>query len=66
MFIACLLAPATVTADGIALTNGASSQDDVGALLGPIRLHLVRWEGKWDKKNRGSSGFCPGVDLPKI
>ena len=39
--------------------------DDVGALFGPIRIELVRRDRKWDKKNRSSSGLCPGVDLPQ-
>jgi hypothetical protein len=66
MLIVRLLAASSVTGDRIALTNGTSSQDDAGALLGPIRIELVRWDRKWDKKNRSSSGLCPGVDLPKI
>jgi hypothetical protein len=61
-----LLAASSVTGDRIALTNGTSSQDDVGAVFGPIRIELVRWSRKWDKKNRGSAGLCSGVDLPKI
>jgi hypothetical protein len=61
-----LLAASSVTGDRIALTNGTSSQDNVGALFGPIRIELVRRDRKWDKKNRSSSGLCPGVDLPKI
>jgi hypothetical protein len=59
-----LLAASSVTSDRIALTNRTSSQDDAGALFGPIRIELVRCDRKWDKKNRGSLGLCPGVDLP--
>ncbi len=66
MLIVRLLAASSVAGDRIALTNRASPQDDVGALFGPIRLQLVRRGRKWDKKNRSSSGLCPGVDLPKI
>ena len=66
MRIVRLLAASSVTGDRIALTHGTSPQDDVGALFGPIRIELVRWGRKWDKKNRSSSGLCPGVDLPKI
>jgi hypothetical protein len=65
MLIVRLLAASSVAGDRIALTNGASPQDDVGALFGPIRLRLVRRDRKWDKKNRGSLGLCPGVDLPR-
>jgi hypothetical protein len=66
VLIVRLLAASSVTGDRIALTNGTSPQDDVGALFGPIGLQLVRRDRKWDKKNRSSSGLCPGVDLPKI
>jgi hypothetical protein len=66
MLIVRLLAASSVTRDRVAFTNGAPPQNDVGALLGPIRLHLVRRDRKWDKKNRSSSGLRPGVDLPKI
>jgi hypothetical protein len=52
--------------DRIALIDGASPQDAVGALLGPIGLQFVRWKRKWDKKNRSSSVFCRGIELPKI
>jgi len=65
MLIVRLLAASSVTGDRIALTNGTSSQDDVGALFGPIRIELVRGDRKWGKKNRGSSGLRPGVDLPR-
>jgi hypothetical protein len=66
MLVVRLLAASPVAGDRIALTNGASPQDDIGALLGPIGLRLARRYRKWDKKNRSSSGLCPGVDLPKI
>ena len=65
MLIVSLLATASVADDRIALTNGAASQDDVGALFGPTRFELVRWGRKWDKENRRSSGLCSGVDLPR-
>jgi hypothetical protein len=65
MLIVRLLAAASVADDRIALTKGAASRQDVGALFGPIRLELVRRGGKWDKENRSSSGLCPGVDLPR-
>ena len=48
LLIVRLLAAPSVTGDRIAFTNGASPQDDVGALLGPIRLQLVRRDRKWD------------------
>jgi hypothetical protein len=65
MLIVRLLAAAPMADDGIALTNGTSPQDNVGALFGPVGFQLVRRRGKWDKKNRNSSGLCPGVDLPR-
>jgi hypothetical protein len=65
LLVVRLLAPAPVANDRITLTNGASPQDDVGALLGPIRLQLVRRERKWDKKNRNSSGLCPALTFPR-
>jgi hypothetical protein len=49
-----LLAPATVTDDGIAFANRASPQDELIALCGPIGFQLVYRGGKWDKKNRAS------------
>jgi hypothetical protein len=45
--------------------RSASPQDDVGALLGPFRLQLVRRERKWDKRNRSSSGLCPALTFPR-
>ena len=65
MFIVRLLAAASVTDDRIAFANRASPQNDLLAVAGPIGFELVRRGGKWDKKNRGSSGLCPGVDLPR-
>ena len=60
MLIVCLLATASMADDRIALTNGASSQDDFGAARGPIGFEqLVRRHRKWDKQNRTSSGLCP-------
>jgi hypothetical protein len=66
MLIVGLLAASPVARDRIALTNGTPPQDDVSTLFGPIRIELVRRGRKWDKKNRSSSGLCPGVDLLKI
>jgi len=66
MLIVRLLAAAPMADDRIALTNGTSTQDDPGALFGPVGFELVRRRRKWDKDNRSSSGLCPGVDLPKI
>jgi hypothetical protein len=66
ILIVRLLAASSVTGDRIAPTNGTSPQDDVGTLFSPIRIELVRRDRKWDKKNRSSSGLCPGVDLLKI
>jgi hypothetical protein len=54
MFIVRLLAPATMTDDGIAFANRASPQDDLVAVSSPIGFELVRRDGKWDKENRGS------------
>ena len=65
MLVVRLLAASSVAGDRIALTNGASPQDDVGALLGPIRLQLARRARKWDKKNRSSSGLCPALTFPR-
>jgi hypothetical protein len=66
VLIVGLLAASSVTGDRIAFTNGTSPQDNAGALFGPVGFELVRRGRKWDKKNRSSSGLCPGVDLPKI
>jgi len=41
MFIVCLLAPATMTDDGIAFANRASPQDELIAVCGPIGFQLV-------------------------
>ena len=65
MFIVRLLAAAPVADDRIAFANGASPQDDLIAVSGPIGFELVRRGGKWDKENRGSQGLCPGVDPPR-
>jgi hypothetical protein len=65
MFIVRLLAPATVTDDGIAFANRASPQHNLLAVASPIGFDLV-WRGrKWDKKNRSSWGPPPGVDPPR-
>jgi hypothetical protein len=54
MYIMCLLAPTTVTDDGIAFANRTSPQQNVLAVASPIGFDLV-WRGrKWDKKNRAS------------
>jgi hypothetical protein len=66
MLIVRLLATASVTRDRIALANWASAQDDLVRVVGPVSFELVRRCGKWDKKNRSSSGLGSGVDLPKI
>jgi len=66
MRIVRLLAASPVTRDRIALANWASAQDDLVGVVGPVSFELVRRSGKWDKKNRSSSGLCSGVDLPKI
>ena len=65
MFIVYLLATATVTDDGIAFANRASPQDHLFAVSSPVAFQLVRRSGKWDKKNRSSSGLCSGIDLAK-
>jgi hypothetical protein len=65
MLIVCLLAAASMADDRIVFASGASPQKDLGAARGPIRFELVRWGGKWDKKNRSSWELCPGVDLPR-
>ncbi len=66
VFIVRLLAAASVAGDRITFADGAAPQDDLVAVFGPIGFELVRWGGKWDKKNRSASGLSPGVDLPKI
>jgi hypothetical protein len=63
ILIVRLLVAATVPDDRIVFTNGASPQDDFGALYGPVGFELVRRCGKWDKENRSSLGLCPGLDL---
>ena len=65
MLIVRLLAAASVADYRIAFANGASPQDDLVAVPGPIGFQLVRRGGKWDKKNRSSSGLCSGIDLAK-
>ena len=57
MLIVRLLAAATVPDDRIVFTNGASPQDDFGAVYGPVGFELVRRCGKWDKENRSSLGL---------
>jgi len=49
-----LLPAASVAHDRIAFTHGASPQDDLVAICGPIVPELVRRGGKWDKENRNS------------
>jgi hypothetical protein len=65
MFIVGLLAAASVADDRVAFTNRASPHHDLLAVARPIGFELVRRGGKWDKKNRGSWGLCPGVDPPR-
>jgi hypothetical protein len=62
ILIVGLLAPPSVTDDRIAFTNRASQQNELIAVSGPIGFQLVQRGGKWDKKNRDSQGFRPGVD----
>ena len=64
--IVCLLAASSVTCDRIAFTNWASARDDLVAVFGPVSFELARRDRKWNKKNRSSSGLCPGVDPLKI
>jgi hypothetical protein len=52
VFIVRLLAPATVTNDGIAFTNRTSARQDSIAIASPIAFDLVRLGRKWDKNNR--------------
>jgi len=61
MFIVRLLAPASVTDDGIAFANRASPQHDLRAVARPIGFELVQRGGKWDKKNRRSWGLYPAL-----
>ena len=65
MFIVRLLAAAPMADDRIAFTNRTSPQDNLAGLFGPIGFELVQWDGKWDKKNRGSWGLYSGVDPPR-
>ena len=59
MLIVGLLAAASVADDRIAFTNGASPQNDLVTVFGPVVFGLV-WQGrKWDKKNRISLELCP-------
>jgi hypothetical protein len=51
-FIVRLLAPATVTNDGIAFTSRTSARQDSIAIVSPITFDLVRLSRKWDKNNR--------------
>ncbi len=54
VFIVRLLAPTTVTDDGIAFANRTSPQQDLLAIACPIGFDLVWWDRKWDKENRTS------------
>jgi hypothetical protein len=54
MFIVRLLAPTTVTDDGITFANRASPQHDLVAVSSPVGFELVRRGRKWDKENRDS------------
>ena len=46
LFIMSLLASATVTDDGILLTNRAPAQDDFRARIGPIGFEVALGRGK--------------------
>ena len=46
VFIMSLFAPATVTDDGILLTNRAPAQNDFRARLGPIGFEVALRGGK--------------------
>ena len=59
MLIVGLLAAASVADDRIAFTNGASPQNDLVTVSGPVVFDLVRRDGKWDKQNRSSLELCP-------
>ena len=63
VFIMSLLASATVTDDGILLTNRASAQDNFRARLGPIGVELALDRGKWDKQYRDRGGPAREVGL---
>jgi len=65
VLIVRLFAATPVADDRIAFTNRAPSQDDPVAVFGPVGFQLVRWGGKWDKKNRSSAGLYSGIDLAK-
>lgn len=65
ILIVCLLATAAVADNRTMFTNGAWWQDDLIAVSGPVGFELVRRGRKWDKENRNSQGFCPGVDPPR-
>jgi hypothetical protein len=65
ILIVRLLAVSSMAGDRIALTNGASPQDDVGALLGPIGLQLVRRDRKWDKKTAAHRASALALTFPR-
>ena len=66
VFIVRLLAAASVADDRIAFTSGASPQNNLVAVYGPVVFDLVWRDGKWDKQNRSSSELCSsGVDRPR-
>ena len=65
ILIVGLLAAAPVADNRTMFTDGALRQDDLIAVSGPISFELVRRGRKWDKENRNSKGFCPGVDPPR-
>ena len=65
ILIVRLLAAASVADNRTMFTDGALRQDDLVAVSGPISFELVRRGRKWDKENRNSQGFCPGVDPPR-
>jgi hypothetical protein len=65
ILIVSLLAAAPVADYRTMFTDGTWRQDDLIAVSGPISFELVRRDRKWDKENRNSQGFCPGVDPPR-
>jgi len=66
ILIVSLLAASSVADNRPMFTNGASRQDDLIAVSGPISFELVRRGRKWDKENRNSQGVLPlGIGPPR-
>jgi hypothetical protein len=63
LFIMSLLASATVTDDGILLTDWTPAQDDFRARLGPIGFEVALGRRKWDKQYRDRGGPARDVGL---